>query len=84
VRRPALLPLITSLAISLGFMFGGATLAESVFRYPGIGYQYAQALGTRDYPLIMGIFTVIITAVLLATLVVELVYPLIDPRVREK
>jgi len=84
VRKPAILPLITNLAASVGFLFGGATLAETIFRYPGIGYQFGTALGMRDYPLIVGLFTVQILAVLIAMFFIELIYPLVDPRARER
>ena len=84
VRKPAILPLITNLAASVGFLFGGATLAETIFRYPGIGYQFGIALGMRDYPLIVGLFTVQILAVLIAMFFIELIYPLVDPRARER
>jgi peptide/nickel transport system permease protein len=84
VRKPAILPLVTALSSSVGFLLGGATLAETVFRYPGMGYQFGVALGMKDYPLIVGLFTLQILAVLFAMFLVELIYPLIDPRARER
>ncbi|MEM0318218.1 MAG: ABC transporter permease [Thermofilaceae archaeon] len=82
VWRPARLPILTGLALSFGYMLGGSTLVESVFRYPGMGFQLAQAMAYRDFGLIMAIFTIIIFTVLSASFIIELLYPFLDPRVR--
>ncbi len=82
LRRHAKIPITTGLALSLGYMMGGSTLVESVFRYPGMGYQLGLAIGSRDLNLMSGILTLIVTAVILSSLLVELIYPLIDPRVK--
>ncbi len=82
IWKPARLPILTSLALSFGYMLGGSTLVESVFRYPGIGQQLAQALGSRDFGLAISIFTIMVVAVILASFLIELLYPLLDPRVK--
>lgn len=82
LRRHARIPIITGLALSLGYMLGGSTLIESIFRYPGMGYQLGLALGARDITLMTGILTLIVIAVILTSLLVELLYPLFDPRVK--
>ncbi len=82
VMRNAILPQITGLALSLGMIFGGALITETVFSYPGIGtLLYSAAIG-GDYNLIMGITLLSIVAVALAVLIIDLLYPLFDPRVR--
>ena len=50
--RNAILPNITSFALSLGFGVSGALLTEIVFSYPGIGYELLQAVENHDYSLI--------------------------------
>jgi peptide/nickel transport system permease protein len=79
--RNALLPVLTSFAMSLGFVVGGSVLVEDVFNYPGIGYALVEAVSNSDYPLMQAIFLIIVTAVLVANLVADLMYSLLDPRV---
>ena len=64
VGRNASLPLIAQLAISIGFVVGGSILIESIFVYQGIGYQLLNAINTRDYPVMQGIFLVITVSVI--------------------
>jgi peptide/nickel transport system permease protein len=80
--RNAILPSVTGFAMALAFIIGGAFLTEIVFSYPGMGYTLLQAVNTRDYPLMQGIFLMITFAVLAANLLVDIVYVFLDPRVR--
>jgi len=80
--RNILLPQVTGLGISLGFMIGGQIVMETIFAYPGIGYLFSRALGMLDYNLISGILILQSFVVLTANLILDLIYPLIDPRVR--
>ena len=80
--RNAMLPSITSLGMSIGFIVGGALLTEVVFAYPGIGYQLLKAVQALDYPLMQGIFLTLTTAVLIANFLIDVLYVRLDPRVR--
>ncbi|HQE91581.1 MAG TPA: ABC transporter permease [Anaerolineae bacterium] len=82
VGRNAMLPLITQLLISIGFVVGGSILIENIFVYQGIGYRLSAALTTRDYPLMQGIFLIITISVVLSNLIADFVYGWFDPRVR--
>lgn len=82
VGRNAILPLFTTLAISIGFVVGGSTLIESIFQYAGIGLKLSAALTERDYPVIQAIFIIITTSVVLANVLADLFYSLLDPRIR--
>ena len=82
VGRNATLPLVTRLAISIGFTMGGSILLESLFTYRGIGYQLADAIAKRDYPIMQGVFLVITIAVVLANLLADFLYGWLDPRIR--
>lgn len=82
VGRNASLPLIAQLAISIGFVVGGSILIEFIFVYQGIGFQLREAINTRDYPLMQGIFLVITISVILSNLVADYVYGWLDPRIR--
>jgi len=83
VGRNAILAPFTSLAIVFGGMLGGATLIESVFAYPGMGFFFGKAVALRDYPLMQGLFLLTIGGVILATLLADFLYAAIDPRVRK-
>ena len=82
--RNALLPNVSGFALSLGFIVGGTLLVEIVFSYPGIGYNLVQAVGSKDYPLMQGVFLVITMSVLMANLVADVAYLLLDPRTRKE
>lgn len=82
VGRNAMLPLITQLLISIGFIVGGSILIESIFVYQGIGARLNAALGARDYPLMQGIFLIITISVIISNLLADFVYGWFDPRVR--
>ncbi len=80
--RNAMLPQVTSVALSLGTVVSGALLVEIIFRYPGMGTLLYKAVGGFDYFLMYGVVFFIIVGIGLATLIVDLTYPLLDPRIR--
>lgn len=80
VARNAVLPMYTAFLISLGEMFGGSVVLEQVFSYRGLGWYMLSATYQRDYPLMMGMFTVLTIAVVLALLIADLTYSFVDPR----
>ena len=84
VARNAILPQITGLALSLGFIFGGALITETVFAYPGVGTLLFNAITGSDYNIIMGVTIFSVISIATAVLVIDLVYPLFDPRVRHQ
>jgi peptide/nickel transport system permease protein len=81
--RNALLPTITLIALSFGFVLGGAITVETVFSYPGLGGLTYSALTARDYPVLQGVFLLSSAAVIFANLFADLIYGYFDPRVRE-
>jgi peptide/nickel transport system permease protein len=80
--RNAVLPQFTAFALALGFVVAGAFFTEYVFSYPGIAYYLIQAVLSLDYPLIQGIFLIIVVAVLLANFLADVLYVFLDPRIR--
>jgi len=78
----ALLPMVTIIAISLGYVVAGAITLEVVFNWPGLGTLTVDALAARDYPVLQGIFLLLSVTVVLANLGADLVYGVLDPRVR--
>lgn len=83
LTKNAILPMVTSLAVSFGLLFGGSPLIENLFMYPGVGYYLNQAIARRDYPLMQGMFLIIIIMVVLCSLLAEFLYKRLNPRLRE-
>jgi peptide/nickel transport system permease protein len=81
--RNALLPTVTLLALSFGFVIGGAITVELVFSYPGLGLLTFEALEAQDYALLQGMFLFFSAAVIVANLIADILYSYLDPRVRE-
>jgi peptide/nickel transport system permease protein len=75
----ARLPIITIIAINLGFMIAGALQVETVFSWPGIGRLMYEALKARDYPLLQGIFLIVSFCVILANFAADIMYGYLDP-----
>jgi len=78
----AMLPAVTLVAINLGYIVAGAITVEQVFSWPGLGTLTVDALRTRDYPMMSGVFLVLSISVVLANLVADMIYGVLDPRVR--
>jgi peptide/nickel transport system permease protein len=84
VFKNSILPTITVFGINLAYTVMGSALIEVVFAWPGIGRMMLDAIGKRDYPLLMGIYLVLSISVALVTMVTDLVYAAVDPRIRYK
>jgi peptide/nickel transport system permease protein len=78
----ALLPTMTVVFLSIGFIFGGAITIEYVFSWPGLGWLTVQAIDHKDYPLLQALFLIFSIAVIVANLVADITYSYLDPRVR--
>jgi ABC-type dipeptide/oligopeptide/nickel transport system permease component len=81
--RNALLPIVTLIALSLGFIIGGSITIEYVFSYPGIGLETVEAIDQRDWPLLQAIFLLLTFSVIFFNLIADLLYVKLDPRVVE-
>ena len=80
--RAALVPLVTLLGLQLPLLVGGALVTETVFGWPGMGLLFVNALGTRDYPVLMAILMVGAVIVVLGNLLADVLAAVIDPRIR--
>ena len=80
--RAALVPLVTLAGLQLPLLVGGALVTETVFSWPGMGLLFVNALGTRDYPVLMAILMVGALVVVLGNLLADVVTALIDPRIK--
>jgi peptide/nickel transport system permease protein len=81
--RNALLPTVTLIALSFGYVIGGAITVEVVFSYQGLGLLTYTAIVSKDYWLLQGLFLFFSVAVIVFNLASDLVYAYLDPRVRE-
>lgn len=78
----AMLPVVTLIAINLGFIVGGAIQIEAVFSWPGLGRMMYSALTNRDYPVLQGLFLFVTIAVIFANFCADIFYRYLDPRVK--
>jgi len=82
VLRNAMLPFVTIVALQLAGIFTGAVLTETIFSWDGLGLLLYEAVTTRDYPLLQGLFMLIASAFLVANYIADILYAILDPRVR--
>jgi peptide/nickel transport system permease protein len=80
--KNAMLPLVTVIAINLGFTVAGALQIEAVFSWPGLGGAIYEAVMRRDFPVLQGAFLLIAVSVIIANLIADLTYSYLDPRVQ--
>ena len=80
--RGALTPVVTMLGLDLGALLGGAFITETLFGLPGIGQMAVKAIGTQDFPEVMGVTILGALFIAIANLVVDIVYAFLDRRVR--
>lgn len=82
--RNALIPVVTTISLTIPFLIGGAVVTEQIFAWPGIGSLMITAITSRDYPVIMGVAVLICVTVLVANLILDLIYAALDPRIKFK
>ena len=82
--RNALIPVVTTISLTIPFLIGGAVVTEQIFAWPGIGSLMITAITGRDYPVIMGVAVMICGVVLVANLILDLIYAALDPRIKFK
>ena len=80
--RNALIPVVTLVGLQAPVLFGGAVILEQIFVIPGMGLLLLEAVSSRDYPVITGVFLIIGVSVVMINLLVDLSYGWLDPRVR--
>lgn len=82
VLRNALLPTITVIAVSFGWLIGGLIVIENVFSYPGLGRLMTNAVERKDIPLMQAVVMTTIFFYALSNLLADIVYALLNPRIR--
>lgn len=82
VLRNALMPTVTVVAISFGWLISGLIVIENVFNYPGVGRLMVFAIDRRDLPLLQALTMVTVVGFALANLAADVIYAYLDPRIR--
>ena len=80
-RRNALIPTVTVIGLSFGFLLQGTVVAEIIFRWPGLGRWMADAVLRGDQATIMAYVMFTSILFLFVNLIVDVVYAYLDRRV---
>ena len=80
--RNSLIPVVTTLGLSIGGYMSGAVVTEGIFRVPGVGFTVLKAILTGEPMVLLGITTVLVLIYLVLNLLVDLLYAVLDPRIR--
>lgn len=84
VMRNSVAPVLTFLAIDLGYLLGGTVVIEAIFNLPGIGQLLFDAIKTHEGPTVVGVATALILIFLATSVLVDLINSLLDPRIRHE
>lgn len=79
--KPALISVVTIIAVVFGYLMGGAIVVENVFSWNGLGRLALQAINYRDYPLIQGFILLFAAVIVMVSLLLDVVYAWLDPRI---
>ncbi|MCA9889251.1 MAG: ABC transporter permease [Anaerolineae bacterium] len=82
VLRNALLPTITVIAISVGWLIGGLVVIENVFNYFGVGLLLVEAVERKNMPIIMAATMIIVFFFAFSNMIADLLYAMLNPRIR--
>ena len=80
--KNALIPVITVIGLSIGYLLGGSIVTETVFRLPGVGSLIIDGVYRRDFAVIQGVVLVIVVLRIVINLIIDVTYSIIDPRIR--
>ena len=80
--KNALIPLLTTIGITLPTLVSATIIIEMVFRFPGIGYLFIISTFSRDYPLLISLMLLVACFVIFGGLVIDFFYALADPRIK--
>lgn len=83
VLRNSLSAILTVISFSIGTLFAGSVVIESIFQWPGVGKLVMDAITARDYPVIQGFVVYISIIYVVINLIADICYKLLDPRVTE-
>ena len=80
--KNALIPVITLIGLQMPLYIGGSVIIEAIFRLPGIGLFFFEALTKLDYPVVQSVNFIVAALVVGLNLAIDLSYAFLDPRIR--
>ena len=80
--KNAMIPVISLIGLQMPLYIGGSVIIESIFRLPGVGLFFFEALGKQDYPVVQSVNLIIAAMVVGLNLAIDLSYAFLDPRIR--
>ena len=80
--RNAMIPVASTIGVSMALMIGGSVIVEAVFAIPGIGSVVMHSIMSRDFPVVQGVLLLVALFTALVNLAVDLMYAVLDPRIR--
>jgi peptide/nickel transport system permease protein len=80
--RNSLIPIITLLGTLIPAMIGGSVIIEYIFSIPGMGKLFFDSINARDYPMVMGIFTITSILTMFGLILSDILYAIVDPRIK--
>jgi peptide/nickel transport system permease protein len=80
--KNALIPVITMVGISFGYLLEGSVLTETVFGYPGLGRYAVNSFLSLDLNSVIGSVTLIAICYASSNLIVDMLYAVLDPRIK--
>ena len=82
--KPAMISIVTIIAVTFGYLMGGVVIVENVFAWNGIGRLALEAIILRDYPIIQGFVLIFATIIILISILIDISYAWLDPRITYK
>jgi peptide/nickel transport system permease protein len=80
--KNAMIPVITLVGLQMPLYIGGSVIIESIFRLPGVGLFFFEALTRLDYPVVQSVNLIIAALVVGLNLAIDVTYAFLDPRIR--
>jgi peptide/nickel transport system permease protein len=80
--KNALIPVVTLVGLQTPLYIGGSVIIEAIFRLPGVGLFFFEALTRLDYPVVQSVNLIVATLVVSLNLAIDLTYAFLDPRIR--
>lgn len=80
--KNAMIPVITLVGLQMPLYIGGSVIIESIFRLPGVGLFFFEALTRLDYPVVQSVNLIIAALIVGLNLLIDVTYAFLDPRIR--
>lgn len=82
VLRNSLIPVVTSLGVTIAALLTGSFAIEKIFAIPGLGRHFVETISNRDYTAVMGLTILASSIMIVAIFIIDMLYLIIDPRIK--